>query len=303
MATDTLSAPARLRERAALIEAHLERIVPAESTDPSPIHAAMRHSLFAGGKRLRPALVLESALAAGLDDPAPALPAAAALEMIHTYSLIHDDLPCMDDDALRRGRPTCHVVHGEAMAVLAGDALLTLAFAHLGRAAEGDAFPAEALPKLVRVLGEASGTPSGMVAGQVADLGAEGKAVDAQTLDGIHRRKTGALITAACQMGAIVARADAATEDALVRHGEALGLAFQILDDILDTTQTSEALGKTAGKDADQGKATYVAVHGLDASRAEAARQTDLALSALEPLGPRGEALRALAAWLLSRDR
>jgi geranylgeranyl diphosphate synthase type II len=257
---------------------HLERVVPAANADPATIHAAMRHSLFAGGKRLRPALVLASAEAAGCRDAKRALPVAAALEMIHTYSLIHDDLPCMDDDDLRRGRPTCHVVFGEAIAVLAGDALLTLAFTHLGDAAEEGTIPAAVLPRLLKTLGHASGTPAGMIAGQVAD------------------------IEAACVCGALVAEPDAKTLDALGAYGRALGLTFQIVDDILDVTASSDGMGKTVGKDAAQGKATYPGVHGLDAARQEAKRQATAAREALKPLGDRGRELVALVEFVLSRS-
>jgi geranylgeranyl diphosphate synthase type II len=281
---------------------HLERVVPAANADPATIHAAMRHSLFAGGKRLRPALVLASAEAAGCRDAKRALPVAAALEMIHTYSLIHDDLPCMDDDDLRRGRPTCHVVFGEAIAVLAGDALLTLAFTHLGDAAEEGTIPAAVLPRLLKTLGHASGTPAGMIAGQVADIEAEGKDVIAETLASIHRRKTGALIEAACVCGALVAEPDAKTLDALGAYGRALGLTFQIVDDILDVTASSDGMGKTVGKDAAQGKATYPGVHGLDAARQEAKRQATAAREALKPLGDRGRELVALVEFVLSRS-
>jgi geranylgeranyl diphosphate synthase type II len=261
----------------------------------------MRHSLFAGGKRLRPALVMASAEAAGLAPAERALPVAAALEMIHTYSLIHDDLPSMDDDAMRRGRPTCHVVFGEAMAILAGDALLTLAFTHLGEAAERGEIPPRALPRIVAALGRGAGTPHGMVAGQVADIEAEGNTVAPEALAFIHQRKTGALIEAACVCGALVADPPAATLAALESYGRALGLAFQIVDDVLDATQPSESLGKTAGKDADQGKATYVTVHGLEAARAEATRQGAIARVALEPLGEKGRELAALADFVVSR--
>jgi geranylgeranyl pyrophosphate synthase len=261
----------------------------------------MRHSLFAGGKRLRPALVLESARAAELDPPDPALPVAAALEMIHTYSLIHDDLPCMDDDDVRRGRPTCHVAHGEAMAVLAGDALLTLAFTHLGEAADRGVIPPAALPRIVATLGRCAGTPSGMVAGQVLDIEGEGKDLDAAAVDAIHRHKTGALIEASCVCGALVAEPPGEVIEALSEYGRALGLAFQIVDDILDATSTSEALGKTAGKDAAQGKSTSVSVHGLEGARVEARRQAERARGALAPLGERGEPLASLVDFVVQR--
>jgi geranylgeranyl diphosphate synthase, type II len=223
--------------------------------------------------------------------------------MIHTYSLIHDDLPCMDDDDLRRGRPTCHVVYGEAMAVLAGDALLTLAFTHLGEAAERGVIPAAALPRIVATLGHCAGTPGGMVAGQVLDIEGEGNDLDASAVDAIHRHKTGALIEASCICGALVAEPPEEVVGALSAHGRALGLAFQIVDDILDATSTSQALGKTAGKDVAQGKATSVSVHGLGAARAEAQRQAELARRALAPLGARAEPLAALVDFVVQRQR
>jgi geranylgeranyl diphosphate synthase type II len=292
-----------LDESARRVEAHLERVIPPESHEPVRVHAAMRHSLFAGGKRLRPALVLASAEAAGLSEPNRALPVAAALEMIHTYSLIHDDLPSMDDDELRRGRPTCHVVFGEAVAILAGDALLTLAFTHLGEAAQRGELPVAILPRLISALGRGAGTPHGMVAGQVADIEAEGREIHAQALDFIHARKTGALVEAACVCGGIVAEPPEKTLTALGAYGRALGLAFQIVDDILDVTQDTEALGKTAGKDAARGKATYPGVNGLAAARAEARRQGRLAVDALGDLGSRAEVLRALVDFVVKRTR
>lgn len=290
-----------LAEATRRVEEHLQRVLPAAETEPKTLHAAMRHSLFAGGKRLRPALTLASAQAAGLADLARALPAAAALEMIHTYSLIHDDLPCMDNDALRRGRPTCHIVYGEAIAILAGDALLTLAFTHLAEEAARGTLPLPTFPRLVAHLGAAAGVPAGMVAGQVADIEAEHRAVTADELAWIHRRKTGAIIEAACVCGGLVAEAPKAVIQALSRHGQALGLCFQIVDDILDATQTSETLGKTAGKDVTQGKATFVALHGLDAARAEAQRQAALAREAAAPLGGRAAALLGLLDAVTSR--
>ena len=290
-----------LADSARRVEAYLERVVPGKEEEPGAVHAAMRHSLLAGGKRLRPALVLTSARAAGLAENDRALPVAAALEMIHTYSLIHDDLPCMDDDVLRRGQPTCHVAFGEAMAVLAGDALLTLAFTHLGEAAEQGNLPAATLPRIIATRGRCAGTPHGMVAGQVADIEAEGKALDAESLALIHRRKTGALIEAACVCGGLVAEPPETTIAALSRFGQALGLAFQIVDDLLDVTGSNDTLGKSAGKDAAQGKATYPGVHGLDAAREEARRQGDLAKEALAPLSARGRELAALAEFVVTR--
>lgn len=291
-----------LAECATRVEAHLDAVIPSADEEPATIHQAMRHSLNAGGKRLRPALVMMSARAAGVDDVDRALPVAAAVEMIHTYSLIHDDLPCMDDDDLRRGQPTCHVKFGEAMAVLAGDALLTLAFTHIGEAAETGIIPPSVLPRIVAELGRGAGTPVGMVAGQVADVEGEGKELDAEQLEFIHRRKTGALIEASCVCGALVADPPAKSVEALRSYARALGLAFQIVDDILDATSTSEKMGKTTGKDAAQGKTTYVSVHGLNVARAMAHRQTALAKESLSPFGKAGNDLAALADFVVNRD-
>jgi geranylgeranyl diphosphate synthase type II len=247
--------------------------------------------VFAGGKRLRPALVLAASRACGGHDEACA-PALAAVEVLHTYTLVHDDLPAMDDDDLRRGRPTCHKAYDEATAILAGDALQTLAFQCC----------AEISAEAVRVLALASGS-LGVVGGQQDDLDAEGKPVDAVLLERIHRRKTAALIRASCELGALAAGATAAQRQGLADFGEALGLAFQIADDVLDCTADAKTLGKTPGKDAAQGKLTYVAVHGLEAARAEAARQMGLAVAALAPFGAAAEPLRALARFVVERQR
>lgn len=290
-----------LAKSAKRVEAYLERVVPFGDEGPGTIHAAMRHSLLAGGKRLRPTLVLASARAAGIADDEKALPLAAALEMIHTYSLIHDDLPCMDDDTLRRGQPACHIAFGEATAILAGDALVTLAFAHLGEAAERGDLPVALFPRIVATLGRCAGTPSGMVAGQVADLEAEGKAPDAAALSLIHRLKTAALIEAACVCGGLLAEPSEETIFALSAYGSALGLTFQIVDDLLDVTESSDKLGKTAGKDAARGKATYPGVHGLETARKEARRQGNAAREALKPLRERGTELAALVEFVVNR--
>ena len=272
------------------------------STDPNPacppqLAEAIRHSLLGGGKRLRPVLSLLAAEACGAD-PWLALPAAAALEMVHTYSLIHDDLPCMDDDDLRRGRPTCHKVFGEATALLAGDALQTLAFEVLAR----DLEPTAAI-RCVLALAEAAG-PTGMAGGQMADLEAEGR-TDAtlDQLEAIHRRKTGALLRASLKMGGIVAGADPTTIEALDRYGHAVGLAFQIVDDLLDVQGDETKLGKRVNKDQGLGKWTYPGLLGLDGSRQRARELADEAVEALTALGGRGDRLRALALELLERDR
>jgi len=284
-----LESAVRLSERA------LDAALPPESEHPRRLHAAMRYSVFAGGKRLRPALVLAACRACGGDDEA-CLPAMAAVELLHTYTLIHDDLPAMDDDDLRRGRPTCHRAFDEATAILAGDALQAQAF--LSVVALGA--PA------VRCLGLAASS-RGVVGGQQDDLDSENQeampaAERAATLERIHRAKTAALIRASCVLGGISAGAAPARLEALAAYGEASGLAFQIADDVLDATASSQALGKTAGKDAAQGKCTYVAVHGLEAARSESRRQLALSLQALAPLAPSTQTLTALARFMVDRD-
>src|SRR5712671_6932374 len=253
------------------VDAALDQWVPPESQDPAVIHRAMRYSLFAGGKRIRPLLAIAAAEAV-CDAPAGIESAACTLEMIHTYSLIHDDLPALDNDDLRRGRPTCHKVFGDAMAILAGDALLTLAFEVLSKI---ECVCAERRIQLVRELATASGTVGGMIGGQVNDLEGEGKFPTAHLLESIHRAKTGALLRASVRIGAIYAGATAEQSTALSCYGAHVGLAFQMIDDILDVEESSEALGKTAGKDAQQNKITFPAVYGLTESRrmAEIERQ------------------------------
>jgi len=273
----------------------LEAWLPPAATAPARLHEAMRYAVFAGGKRLRPALALAWAEVCGAT-PARLAPALVALEVLHTYTLVHDDLPAMDDDDLRRGRPTCHKAFDEATAILAGDALQTLAFqaaAELG--AEG-----------VRVLAKAAGS-LGVIGGQQDDLDAEGQPIDASDacrarLDRIHRGKTAALIRASCELGVIAGDGDIRLRQAATSYGEAVGLAFQIADDVLDATATAAQLGKTPGKDAAQGKLTYVAVYGLDRARSEARRRLDEALAALAPLGSRGEPLAALARFVVERS-
>ena len=274
------------------VERALEAALPPESAWPATIHRAVRYSLFAGGKRLRPLLVLAAAEAVGAGG-ADALAFACAVEMIHTYSLIHDDL--------RRGKPTSHKVFGEAIAILAGDALLTRAFHLLAEVDEGA--PAEAVRRRLRalaLLGEAAGT-TGLIGGQVMDLESEGRAVEAADLERLHRAKTGALL-GACVMGP-AALAPAAADDVqrLQRYARAVGLAFQVVDDVLDATEEAAQLGKTAGKDDAAGKATYVRVHGIEAARALAARLREEALTAVAPFGPRGALLAALARMMVDR--
>jgi geranylgeranyl diphosphate synthase, type II len=279
------------------VEAALERWVPGEDENPATIHRAMRYSLFAGGKRVRPLLAIAAAEAVS-DAPGGIESCACALEMIHTYSLIHDDLPALDNDDLRRGRPTCHKVFGDAMAILAGDALLTLAFEVLAKL---DA-QAERRVELVRELASASGTVGGMIGGQVNDIEGEGKRPTAALLDSIHRAKTGALLRASVRMGALYAGADAEQLAALTGFGEHVGLAFQIVDDILDVEQSSEALGKTAGKDAAQNKITFPAVYGIERSREMAEEERLAAHLALQPFDERAQRLRELADLVVRRQ-
>ena len=282
----------------ALVEAALDRLVPAEDVDPAPLHAAVRWSLFAPAKRFRPLLVF----AAGETFGAAAgrlVRTACAFELIHTYSLVHDDLPAMDDDDLRRGRPTCHVKFGEATAILAGDALQALAFQTV---AEDETLDARLRARLVAELARAAGTPGGMVAGQAHDLSAEARTdVTGEELELIHRRKTGALIAAAARAGAIVAGAGAGEVEAVTRYALDLGLLFQITDDLLDVTASAADIGKTPGKDARANKATYPALYGLGAARARAYEVFESACAALDALGGAAANLRGLARLVLER--
>ena len=292
-----MTLPEYLTAQQKTIDAALEKWVPPESTAPVNIHRAMRYSLFAGGKRVRPVLCIESALA--IDErPTGVENAACTLELIHTYSLIHDDLPALDNDDLRRGRPTCHKVFGEAMAILAGDSLLTLAFqvlAQLPLIDDGRKI------RLIQELSVASGTVGGMIGGQVHDIEGEGQVPTAELLDSIHRAKTGALLRASVRMGAIYAGAGDEQLRALSCYGEHIGLAFQIVDDILDVEQPSEALGKTAGKDAQQQKITFPAVYGLDRSREMAAAERLKAHDALKMFGARAGRLHEIADMIVQR--
>jgi geranylgeranyl pyrophosphate synthase len=262
----------------------------------------MRYSLMAGGKRIRPTLALTAFDACGGNIPELALEPACALEMFHTYSLIHDDLPAMDDDDLRRGRPTSHKFFGEATAILAGDALQTLGAEVLATYPEGSRFAARR-GEVCRVVFRALGW-DGMAGGQALDLASEGKAgVDLERLLAIHRRKTGALLEASLLVGGILAGAGIRQREALRAYGAHLGLAFQVVDDILDVTASTEALGKTAGKDTEQGKVTFPALWGLDGARDEADRLLSAALEALKPFGSRGSDLAELARFVVARDR
>jgi len=292
-----MTLPDYLAHQQERVDAALSRWVPAESHDPSVIHRAMRYSLFAGGKRIRPLLAMAAAEAVS-DHPDGIENAACALELIHTYSLIHDDLPALDNDDLRRGRPTCHKVFGDAMAILAGDALLTLAFEVLAKLP--DVGPDRRI-LLVSDLATASGTVGGMIGGQVNDLEGEGQDPTPELLDRIHRAKTGALLRASVRMGAIYAGAGDLQLTAITCFGEHIGLAFQIVDDVLDVEQSSEALGKTAGKDARQKKITFPAVYGLEQSRAMAEQERLAAHMALEPFGDHAARLKQLADLVVQR--
>jgi geranylgeranyl diphosphate synthase type II len=278
------------------IDAELARLVPPESALPQTIHRAMRYSLFAGGKRIRPILCIEAARSLG-NDSSGVIAAGCPLELIHTYSLIHDDLPALDNDDYRRGKLTNHKVFGDAMAILAGDSLLTLAFQAL---AQLDA-PDSRKTRMIAELSSAAGTVDGMIGGQVADLEGEGQPPTAALLESIHRAKTGALLRASLRLGAIYAGADDAQYNALSCYGEHIGLAFQIVDDILDVEESSEALGKTAGKDAQQQKITFPAVYGLDESRRMAREQCERAHATLASFGERAARLHELADHIVKR--
>jgi geranylgeranyl diphosphate synthase type II len=291
-----MSAPDFFQQDHGAIEAALEKLLPAESTPPTSIHRAMRYSVFAGGKRIRPILCYEAAKLFN-PDASSAIQVGCALEFIHTYSLIHDDLPALDNDDLRRGKATNHKVFGEAIAILAGDALLTLAFQTLANSAIEPA-------RRVRVISEiaaAAGTVNGMVGGQVADIEAEKKPADAAMLEYIHRSKTAALICGSIVAGAIAGNAADEDVERLRRFGGQIGWAFQVVDDILDVSESSAALGKTAGKDQAQQKATYPALYGLEKSRAIAADLESKALRELDVYSARATRLRQLAQFLVAR--
>jgi len=281
-----------------VIDAELDKLIPKESAEPPSIHAAIRWSVFAGGKRFRPALLL----AAGQTFGAPTeklIGTACAIEMIHTYSLIHDDLPSMDDDDLRRGRATCHVKFGEATAILAGDALQTLAFQTI---AEDESLEPSLRVKLIAELARAAGTPEGMVAGQALDLEAESREVTGDELERIHPHKTRALIRAAACCGAMIANANEAELAAVTEYATNLGLLFQITDDLLDVTATAEDLGKTPGKDARARKATYPAIYGIEATRAQLEVVHRAASVALDQIAKSTLRLRSIAESILGRE-
>jgi len=297
----------------ALTDAALERLLPSPDTAPHSIHRAMRHSVFAGGKRLRPILAMEAArMASGTGElPQGAVELGSALEMIHTYSLIHDDLPALDNDDLRRGKPTCHVVFGEAIAILAGDGLQTLAFQTLAQLPSPPSTTVSILREVSLAIGTGVGPnsplPPGMIGGQVVDIESEGTAPTAELVESIHRAKTGALITTSIVAGGILGLAHiehdfhADTIGRLRTFGENAGLAFQIVDDVLDVTQSSEELGKTAGKDTASIKATWPAVFGVERSIKDAEELIADAFAALEPFGEAADPLKALASYLVER--
>src|SRR5213080_4777444 len=288
-----------LEEGRKLADAALERLLPPAEQRPSSIHAAMRHSVFAGGKRIRPILCMEAGRVVRHDLPNGIEELGAALEMLHTYSLIHDDLPALDNDDLRRGRPTSHKVFGEAIAILAGDALQTQAYQVLARLH----CAAESRVRIIEEISRGTGTVDGMIGGQVVDLEAEHTQPDLKMLEYIHRSKTAALITASVVSGGLYAGADEPAVAKLRSFGQSIGLAFQIIDDVLDVTQTSEQLGKTAGKDTAAEKATYPALFGVDQSLRKADALLQAALASLDIFGSRGEKLKALARFLVERKQ
>jgi len=291
-----------LREGVESTDAALERILPPMTQIPESIHGAMRHSVFAGGKRLRPVLAMESArmmraVRGGSGLPQGSEDLGAAIEMLHTYSLIHDDLPALDNDDLRRGKPTCHVAFGEAIAILAGDALQTLAY----RTLSAMLCPADRAIRIVGLIAEATGTVEGMIGGQVLDLEGEHSKPTAESVSAIHRAKTGALIRVSIVAGGVYAGADEQDTQRLTEFGSKAGLAFQIVDDVLDITQDSAHLGKTAGKDVASDKATWPAVYGIEASRRDATRLIAEAFAVLEPYGSAADGLKAVARYLVDR--
>lgn len=282
----------------ALVDSHLDELIPKESEPPQRVHSAIRWSLFAGGKRFRPALLLATGQTFGAK-PDDLMRTACALEMIHTYSLIHDDLPSMDDDELRRGRPTCHVKFDEATAILAGDALQTLAFQTI---AEDQRLSCELRVQLISEIARAAGTPEGMVAGQAHDLDAESHDVTNDELERIHHRKTGALIRAAARCGGMIAGVSEPELAALTEYATNLGLLFQITDDLLDVTATAEDLGKTPGKDARSRKATYPSLYGIEATRAQLETVYSAACAAIEPIKDRAQLLLSVAQFIVRRQ-
>jgi geranylgeranyl diphosphate synthase type II len=286
-----------IQDGAELTDRALEALLPSADTVPASIHGAMRHSTFAGGKRLRPVLAMQAAVTIAGTLPAGIENLGAAIEMLHTYSLIHDDLPALDNDDLRRGKPTCHVAFGEAIAILAGDALQTRAFEVLA----GLASPPAATVQIIGLIANAVGTMDGMIGGQVLDIESEHQKPTPQLVEAIHRAKTGALIRVSVVAGSVYAGATAADVAKLDNFGRKAGLAFQIIDDVLDLTIDSTHLGKTAGKDQATEKATWPAVFGIEQSRRDAADLIEEAFAALSPYGSRAEGLKSVARYLVER--
>ncbi len=286
-----------IQESAELTDRVLEELIPSAETVPASIHGAMRHSVFAGGKRLRPVLVMQAGITIAGKLPAGIERLGAAIEMLHTYSLIHDDLPALDNDDLRRGKPTCHVAFGEAIAILAGDALQTRAFEILA----GLDCPPAATVQIIGLVANAIGTVEGMIGGQVLDIESERLKPTPERVEAIHRAKTGALIRVSVVAGGVYAGATADDVERLDRFGRKAGLAFQIVDDVLDLTVDSEHLGKTAGKDQATEKATWPAVYGIEQSLRDAQRLIEEAFSALEPYGSRADGLKSVARYLVER--
>lgn len=293
----TMNINAYIAESRKIVDQYLERLLPPEVQEPATIHKAMRYSVFAGGKRVRPILVLAAGESLA-GDREVLLHLGAGIEMMHTYSLIHDDLPALDNDDLRRGVPTCHKVFGEAMAILAGDALMTCCYQVL---ADLPKISDSVKVRIIRELATATGTIQGMIGGQVVDLESEGKPVSPEALKYIHDSKTGALLTACVRCGALAAGAEPAELLALTEFGGKIGLVFQIVDDILDVTASSEVLGKTAGKDEKVKKATYPALYGIEASRQKARELLASALEDIRSFGEKAEALRDLARFVVNR--
>jgi geranylgeranyl diphosphate synthase type II len=286
-----------IQEGAELTDRALEALIPPADTVPASIHGAMRHSTFAGGKRLRPVLAMQAGVTIAGALPPGIERLGAALEMLHTYSLIHDDLPALDNDELRRGKPTCHVAFGEAIAILAGDALQTRAFEVLS----GLDCPPAAIVQIIGLIANAVGTVDGMIGGQVLDIESEGRKPTPELVEAIHRAKTGALIRVSVVSGGVYAGANAGDVARLDRFGRKAGLAFQIVDDILDMTVDSAHLGKTAGKDQATEKATWPAVYGIEQSQRDAAQLIEEAFAALDPYGSRAEGLKSVARYLVER--
>lgn len=286
-----------LKTQQEIVDQKLDQLLPAEDLRPSTIHQAMRYSVFAGGKRLRPILCLAAAEACNGSQDAALFPA-CAVEVMHTYSLVHDDLPCMDDDELRRGRPTSHIVYGEGVAVLTGDALLTEAFTMVAKTPVNSGYSAA---DYVLEFAETGGSKK-LIGGQILDLEGEGKDLNQEQLIQIHEAKTAALLCSSLRLGGMSANCSPQQLESLTTFGYNLGLAFQVIDDILDVTQTTEQLGKTAGKDESVDKSTYPAILGLEESKAEATRLTTLALDALKPLGENAARLEQIARHMLVRE-